>query len=128
LVSALEILGSLASDAITPDVARALAGLDNGSASEVQHGLATLVVELQAELDIAVELGAGLAGARLARLLVLSVPLVLGALGVALVGPGAYATPLGERLVALALLTLLGCWLWASSLLVPLVARHRHCP
>ncbi len=58
------------------------------------------------------------AGARFARSFVLIVPLGMTLAGLSLgTGRAAYATPIGQALVALALFLMGGCWLWASRLL-----------
>lgn len=120
--AAIGLLGEQASDATTATVCRALATLDGLATHEVTRSLEALARDLDAQRAVAHELDARLAGARLARGLVLAVPALLVVVGMAIAGPSAYATPLAERIEAVSLVTLLGCWLWASHLLVPVVA------
>jgi len=121
LPSALEMLESRAVDGVTPALCRALAGLDTLGVSEVRRSLEALTAELAGELTVAADLDARLAGARLARTLVLLVPLALAGVGVLLAGPDAFA----ERAATVSALVLLACWLWASHLLRPVGARPR---
>ena len=58
------------------------------------------------------------AGARFARWFVLIVPLGMASVGLSLGnGRSAYETPIGQTAVVLALLMIVGCWVWATRIM-----------
>ncbi len=117
LPSALHVLADHATDPTTSFVVSVLAPLAPQGTRDIHQALATLERSLKDQLEVARDLEARLAGARLARSLVVTVPTALVGVGTLLVGIHAYLAPAALRLEALSGLVLLGCWAWASRLL-----------
>jgi tight adherence protein B len=86
--------------------------------SDLDHRLAALAEDRRLDTRERKDAKAKQAGARLARLFVLIVPLGMAAVGLT-IGNGreAYETPLGQLLIVLALFMIVACWIWASLIM-----------
>jgi tight adherence protein B len=86
--------------------------------SDVDRRLAALVEDRIQDLQGRKDAQAKQAGVRFARRFVLIVPLGMALAGLSIgTGRSAYQTALGQLLVALGLLVVVGCWLWAGRLM-----------
>jgi tight adherence protein B len=96
--------------------------------ADLDHRLAALAEDRRLDSRERKDAHAQQAGARLARWFVLIVPLGMAGVGLT-VGQGreAYATPLGQVLVVVALAMIVACWIWAS-LIMRLPAEQRVFP
>lgn len=86
--------------------------------SDLDHRLAGLAEDRRLDARERKDAKAKQAGARLARLFVLIVPLGMAAVGLTIGnGRAAYETPFGQLLIVLALCMIVGCWVWASFIM-----------
>jgi tight adherence protein B len=86
--------------------------------SDLDFRLAALAEDRRLDTRERKDAKAKQAGARLARLFVLIVPLGMAAVGLTIgEGRAAYETPLGQLLIVAALCMIVGCWAWASVIM-----------
>jgi tight adherence protein B len=86
--------------------------------SDLDHRLAGLAEDRRLDARERKDAKAKQAGARLARLFVLIVPLGMAAVGLTIgEGRAAYETPLGQLLIVIALCMIVACWAWASMIM-----------
>jgi tight adherence protein B len=86
--------------------------------NDVDRRLAALAEDRIQDLQGRKDARAKQAGVRFARRFVLLVPLGMALAGLSIgTGRAAYETPIGQLLVALGLLVVAACWLWAGRLL-----------
>jgi tight adherence protein B len=86
--------------------------------SDLDHRLAALAEDRRLDSRERKDARAKQAGARLARLFVLVVPLGMAAVGLTIgEGRAAYETPLGQLMIVVALVMIVVCWAWASVIM-----------
>jgi tight adherence protein B len=86
--------------------------------SDLDQRLAALAEDRRLDTRERKDAKAKQAGARLARLFVLIVPLGMAAVGLSIgSGRDAYETPLGQLLIVIALFMIVACWIWASLIM-----------
>jgi tight adherence protein B len=86
--------------------------------SDLDHRLAALAEDRRLDARERKDAKAKQAGARLARLFVLIVPLGMAAVGLSIGrGRDAYETVYGQVLIIVALSMIVGCWVWATLIM-----------
>jgi len=109
------------SDPATTEILATVVLVARDGATEAAHTLEVMAKDATRRRSLAREVKSRLAGARLARLFILAVPLALMLAGVAVSGGIAgYLTPTGYALCTLAVCTTAGCWAWSARYLTPL--------
>lgn len=116
--ASLRTLKAALRDPIADAVCETLLAAHQIGGVDLDARLRALAQAAQAEAAAREDARAKQAGARFARIFVLVVPAVMAFIGLS-VGRGraAYQMPNGQLLVALSLLAMAGCWLWAGRIM-----------
>lgn len=119
------VLTARLADATADAVCETLLVAHQVGGNDVDRCLSALIDDRIQDLQGRKDADARQAGARFARWFTLGVPLGMAMIGLSIGdGRAAYATPMGQALVATGLGLMLLCWLWAGYIL-RLPAEHR---
>lgn len=114
----LDVLRSRLADPTADAVCETLLIAHEVGGTDVDRRLQALVEDRVADLEGRKDARSEQAGARFARLFVLVVPLGMAVVGLTIgSGRSAYATPVGQATVVVALAIIAVCWVWASRMM-----------
>ena len=114
----LDVLRSRLADATADAVCETLLIAHEVGGTDIDRRLRALVEDRITDLEGRKDARAEQAAARFARSFVLVVPLGMALVGLSIgTGRDAYATPLGQLGVLVALGLIAACWVWASTML-----------
>ncbi len=115
---AIGVLKTTATHPTADTIAETLLGAYAVGGVDLESRLRDLVDDRIADLSARKDARAKQAGARFARAFVLAVPAGMALMGLGIGrGRAAYQTNTGQLLVAFAVLTVMGCWYWASRIM-----------